>query len=116
LVLWTSFPIPEGFAPVPVFRAKQKTFHDQQLKMRAGTIPRWYAKCISPCRRNDFTSKGGSVLQLFYNNKLEAFGKIRRRIAFRLVHRMDYFFLGLLIGFVLGAMTIFFLLFLFFPK
>jgi hypothetical protein len=55
-------------------------------------------------------------LQLFYNNKLEAFGKIRRRITIRLVHRMDYFFLGLLIGFVLGAMTIFFLLFLFFPK
>ena len=84
--------------------------------MRAGSVPGWYAKCISPWRRNNLTRKGGSVLQLFYNNKLEAFGKIRRRIAFRLVHRMDYFFLGLLIGFVLGAMTIFFLLFLFFPK
>ncbi len=54
--------------------------------------------------------------QVMYNDKPEAFGKIRRRIAIRLVHRMDYFFLGLLIGFVLGAITIFFLLFLFFPK
>jgi hypothetical protein len=44
--------------------------------------------------------------QLLYNNKLEAFGMIKRRIGIRLIHRVDYFFMGLLLGFVLGAITI----------
>jgi hypothetical protein len=47
---------------------------------------------------------------------LEAFEKIRRRIGIRLIHRMDYFFLGLLLGFVLGATTILLFLFLFSQK
>jgi hypothetical protein len=47
---------------------------------------------------------------------MEAFGTMKRRIGPRLVHRVDYFFLGLFLGFVLGAITIFLFLFLLFSK
>jgi len=44
--------------------------------------------------------------QLVYNNRLEAFGMIKRRIGIQLIHQVDYFFTGLSLGFVLGVITI----------
>jgi hypothetical protein len=64
---------------------------------------------VQPERRMD-------VSELLYNMRLEALGKIKSRIGFRLTHRVDYFFLGLLLGFVLGAAAILLFLFLFSQK
>ena len=47
---------------------------------------------------------------------MDVFGKIRRRFGIRIIHRMDYFFLGLFLGFVLGVAIVLILFFLFFPR
>ena len=38
-----------------------------------------------------------------YNNKMGMYEKIRRSFTIRLIHRVDYFFFGFLLGLVLGA-------------
>ena len=54
--------------------------------------------------------------QLLYNNKMEVLGKIQSKFRIRLLHRVDCFFLGLLLGSVLGVATSLLFLFLFSQK